>query len=75
MYSECVNGLLERLQSDAQINIHDPKAQIRPSKISIGIIPAGNYCLYRLAFIRQSMYIFAFISYSLYRLTDVRLQT
>ena len=42
MYSECVNGLLERLQSDAQVNIHDPKAQIRASKISIGIIPAGK---------------------------------
>ena len=46
MYSECVNGLLERLQSDAQIDIHDPQAQIRASKISIGIIPAGNYIFF-----------------------------
>ena len=42
MYSECVNGLLERLQTDAQVNINDPQAQIRASKISLGIIPAGN---------------------------------
>jgi diacylglycerol kinase family enzyme len=42
MFSECVNGLLARLQSDSEIDMNDPDSEIVASKIPIGIVPAGN---------------------------------
>ena len=42
LFSECVNGLLERLQVDSQVDMHDPDSAITASKIPIGIVPAGK---------------------------------
>lgn len=42
LFSECVNGLLERLQVDSYVDMHDPESAITASKIPIGIIPAGK---------------------------------
>lgn len=42
LFSECVNGLLGRLQSDSQVDMHDPDSEIVASKIPIGIVPAGS---------------------------------
>ncbi|XP_045159814.2 ceramide kinase-like isoform X2 [Mercenaria mercenaria] len=42
MFSECVNGLLGRLQCDSHIDMHDPDSEIVASKIPIGIVPAGS---------------------------------
>ena len=43
MFSECVNGLLSRLQKDTGVNMDDPENDITPSNIPIGIVPAGKY--------------------------------
>ncbi|KAL4235928.1 Sphingosine kinase 1 [Mactra antiquata] len=42
MFSECVNGLLARLQNDSQIDMNDPESDIVASKIPIGIVPTGS---------------------------------
>ncbi|WAR23738.1 CERK1-like protein, partial [Mya arenaria] len=47
MFSECVNGLLRRLQADSKVDADDANADITPSNIPIGIIPtgSGNYLM------------------------------
>jgi len=42
MFSECVNGLLRRLQRDSDVNVDDAGNDITPSKIPVGIIPTGT---------------------------------
>ncbi|KAK3583094.1 hypothetical protein CHS0354_036829 [Potamilus streckersoni] len=42
MFSECMNGLLLRLQKDAGVDYTDPDASLVTSTLPIGIIPAGS---------------------------------
>lgn len=42
LFSECVNGLLSRLQEDSHVDMHDPDSEIVASKIPIGIVPTGK---------------------------------
>lgn len=42
LFSECVNGLLGRIQADHDVDMHDPDSEIVASKIPIGIVPAGK---------------------------------
>ncbi|KAL3867623.1 hypothetical protein ACJMK2_040504 [Sinanodonta woodiana] len=42
MFSECMNGLLLRLQKDAGVDYNDPDASLATSTLPIGIIPAGS---------------------------------
>ncbi|KAL3869163.1 hypothetical protein ACJMK2_041874 [Sinanodonta woodiana] len=42
MFSECMNGLLLRLQKDAQVDYNNPDAPLSASTLPIGIIPAGS---------------------------------
>ncbi|KAK3576315.1 hypothetical protein CHS0354_034005 [Potamilus streckersoni] len=42
MFSECMNGLLLRLQKDAKVDYNNPDATLSASTLPIGIIPAGS---------------------------------
>lgn len=42
MFSECVNGLLSRLQKGSEGDMNDPEYDIKPSNIPIGIVPTGK---------------------------------
>nr|KAG5710249.1 hypothetical protein BaRGS_008965 [Batillaria attramentaria] len=42
LYCEVMNGLLLRTQKDHGVNADDPEAEIIPTDIPIGIIPAGS---------------------------------
>nr|KAG5710252.1 hypothetical protein BaRGS_008968 [Batillaria attramentaria] len=42
LYYEVMNGLLLRTQKDHGVNADDPEAEIIPTDIPIGIIPAGS---------------------------------
>ncbi|KAH3695587.1 ceramide kinase-like isoform X2 [Dreissena polymorpha] len=42
MFSDCVNGLLSRLQTDSGVDKNDPDADITTSNIPVGIIPTGS---------------------------------
>ncbi|XP_046544665.1 ceramide kinase-like [Haliotis rubra] len=42
LYCECLSGLVMRAQKDAGIDYNDPDAEVVPSEVPIGIIPAGS---------------------------------
>ena len=42
IFSECVNGLLRRFQSEHNIDIHDTDSHLLPVNLPIGMIPAGS---------------------------------
>lgn len=42
IFSECVNGLLRRYQTENNVNIHDIDNRLLPCNLPIGMIPAGS---------------------------------
>ncbi|KAJ8304885.1 hypothetical protein KUTeg_018468 [Tegillarca granosa] len=41
-YSQCANGLLERIQKDANIDYNNPDVKVKPTQLPIGHIPTGS---------------------------------
>ena len=42
LYCEVMNGIILRTQTDHGVHVHDREARVVPSRLPIGIIPAGT---------------------------------
>ena len=42
IFSECVNGLVRRVQAEQSIDIHEVESSLVPVDLPIGMIPAGS---------------------------------
>lgn len=44
MFSEILQGLVTRTQTDNSVDENQPDAELVPCSLRIGIIPAGEFC-------------------------------